>query len=347
MREGAGNERKNLAGSSGAAAGIRDTVIRFSGEREPVLLTGETGVGKNYIAGLLHRYSGKSGKLVTVDTPNIIDNLFESKLFGHKKGAFTDAKFDKAGFVEEAENGTLLFDEIGEVPPDVQAKLLHFIDTGTYYTLGDSVEKEAKVRIIAATNRDLRQAVENREFREDLYFRLNVLEIEIPPLRRRNGDIKKLVLENKDLLRGKEMGGGFWDVLQGYHWPGNVRELLNILRRAGIMLDSPITGKKMASLIHGGGNGKKPPPGQNGNKESRVIERIRENLKTGDSFWQLVWEPFIGRDMDRCTVKLVLKQFYAESSFNFRQMIKNLNMAVSDYPKFMSLVYKYKIDPRI
>jgi transcriptional regulator with PAS, ATPase and Fis domain len=339
-----------ITGKSKAIKRIRDLVVTYSLEGEPVLLSGETGVGKNHIAGLIHRYSGRKGKFVIVDTPNISDNLFESKLFGHKKGAFTDAKFDKTGLVEEAANGTLFFDEITEVPRDVQAKLLRFIDTKKFYTLGESTEKEADVRIIAATNKDLQQAVEDKEFRKDLYYRLNVLEIQVPPLHERKEDIKNLVLQNQMLLRGKEIGKGFWDVVYLYHWPGNVRELLNILKRAGIMLKSPITGEKISSIINMNGNEKVNPfkkdvyGNGNGNK---TINKIRDALRrSNESFWELIWRPFIDRDLDRDTVKHILKTFYTENSHSFKKMTGCLNVHENDYKKFMSLIYKYKIDPR-
>ncbi len=343
-----------LTGKSEAIERIRELVVKYSLEEEPVLLSGETGVGKNHIAGLIHRYSGRKGKFVIVDTPNISDNLFESKLFGHKKGAFTDATFDKTGLVEEAANGTLFFDEITEVPQDVQAKLLRFIDTQTFYTLGESTEKEADVRIIAATNKDLQQAVEAKEFRKDLYYRLNVLEIEVPPLHERKEDIKHLVLENQILLRGKEIGEGFWDVVYHYHWPGNVRELMNILKRAGIMLENPITGEKISSIIHLNSNSKMNPLKKdfygNGNGNgNRMLEEVREKLrrsKNGEGFWELIWRPFIDRDLDRNTVKSILKTFYTENSHSFKKMTGCLNVLESDYKKFMSLLYKYKIDPR-
>lgn len=334
-----------ISGDSKVIKEIRDQVVKYSIEEEPILLSGETGVGKNHIAALIHRYSGRKGKFIVVDTPNIIDNLFESKLFGHKKGAFTDAQFQKNGLVEEAAGGTLFFDEITEVPLDVQAKLLRFMDTKKFYTLGESVEKEADVRIIAATNKDLRRAVADKEFREDLYYRLNVLEIQVPPLRLRKDDIKNLVMENLRLLRGKEIGKAFWETVYDHRWPGNVRELLNILKRAGIMLESPITGEKLYSLIYMNGKDKEYPiiDGDNGDE---ILEDTREKVKTGCNFWQLIWEPFIDRELDRTTVKRLLKSFYAESLFNFRQMIRNLNLAEREYPKFMSLLYKYRIDPR-
>ena len=334
-----------ISGDSIMIKEIRDQIVKYSIEEEPILISGETGVGKNHIAALIHQYSGKKGKFVVVDTPNIIDNLFESKLFGHKKGAFTDAKFQKTGLVEEAADGTLFFDEITEVPLEVQAKLLHFMDTKKFYTLGESTEKEADVRIIAATNKNLQQAVVDKEFREDLYYRLNVLEIQVPPLRLRKDDIRKLVMENLSLLRGKEIGKGFWETLYEYRWPGNVRELLNILKRAGIMLESPITGEKIFSLIHINGKEKECSVMSEG-RGDEILEETREKVKSGFNFWQLIWGPFIDREMDRTTVKHILKFFYTESFFNFRQMIRKLNLAEREYPKFMSLLYKYRIDPR-
>jgi transcriptional regulator with PAS, ATPase and Fis domain len=348
---------RDLTGESPSIKHILNLVGRYSPEEEPVLLTGETGVGKNHVAGLIHDVSRRGGKFVIVDTPNIDCHLFESKLFGHKKGAFTDARFDKTGLVREAEHGTLFFDEITEVPIDVQAKLLRFIDTRQYYKLGDSIETRSDVRIIAATNRNLTQAVQNNQFRRDLYYRLNVLEIKVPPLRERHQDIEQLVKENVALLRGKKVGKRFWNVLYDHQWPGNVRELLTVLKRAGIMLEPPMTGKKIAALIHAGGGqtladeihyaGEYPHDDENGNPKCRGVSvEMREKFRAGESFWQLLWKPFIARDFDRRTVKNILNVFYYESSYCFRKMIKLINVDVSDYQKFMSLLYKYKLDPR-
>jgi len=339
-REETGN--KGLIGTSQALEKIRDLVLKYAIEEDPVLLTGETGVGKNHIAGLIHHLSGRKGKFVIVDTPNIDANLFESKLFGHIKGAFTDARFDKTGLVEEAEKGTLFFDEITEVPMDIQAKLLRFIDTLKFYVLGESKEKDADVRIIAASNKNLLDAVENKEFREDLYYRLNVLEIPIPPLRQRKEDIKKLVLENQTLLRGKDIGDSFWDITCNYDWPGNVRELLNILKRAGIMLESPITGEKINSIL----TGTKQAPLEKKKHDDSLLTGIRDRLNNGDTFWTLIWQPFLNRDFDRETVRTILKEFFLESSNSFKEMIGRLNVNPDDYRKFMSYIYKYNIDPR-
>ncbi|MCP4154193.1 MAG: sigma-54-dependent Fis family transcriptional regulator, partial [bacterium] len=215
-----------ITGSCEVMSNLKQMILKFSLEIEPVLLMGETGAGKSHIAGLIHKYSGRNGRFVTVDSPTIHENLFESVLFGHKKGAFTDAKYDKKGLVAEADGGTLFIDEISEVPLSFQAKLLRFIETKKYLVLGESSERCANIRIIAATNRDLHHAIEAKEFREDLYFRLHILELKIPPLRVRKEDLKKLVLEYSRFLKGKEIGTGFWEAIIRHNWPGNVRELI-------------------------------------------------------------------------------------------------------------------------
>jgi DNA-binding NtrC family response regulator len=171
---------------------------------------------------------------------------------------------------------------------------------------------------------------------------LNVLEIDVPPLRQRKEDIKKMVLGNQILLRGKDIGEGFWEAVCNYHWPGNVRELINILKRAGITLESPITGEKIASILN---SQKKDLPDKKENGDA-LLKETRQRLAAGENFWVLVWKPFIARDFDRETVRGILKGFYAESGNSFKEMIKHLNVAEGDYQKFMSYIYKYNIDPR-
>jgi len=329
-----------ITGSSEAMKKIKKLVLNYSIVEEPILLKGETGVGKNHIAEQIHRNSGRKGKLVVVHTPSINESLFESEIFGHKKGAFTDAKYNQKGLVFEADGGTLLFDEISEVPLSFQTKLLRFIETKKYRVLGETSEREADVRIVTATNRNLHKSIEKGEFREDLYFRLHVLEIEIPPLRQRKDDIKMLVLENQKYLQGKILGNGFWEVIFNYDWPGNVRELFTVLKRAGIMLNSPISGKDIQTVIEQGINRK------SSRDEIDKAELIWSHIKSGKSFWNVLWPLFIAREVDRDFVKRVLKKAYIEGSKNFKKMVEVLNIGEKDYQKFMSLMYKYKIDPR-
>jgi transcriptional regulator with PAS, ATPase and Fis domain len=331
-----------ITGCSEAMKKIKKQVLKYSLVEEPILLKGETGVGKNYLVERIHRYSGRKGNFVVVHTPSINENLFESEIFGHKKGAFTDAKFDRKGLASEADGGTLFFDEISEVPLSFQTKLLRFIETKKYRILGETSERKADVRIVAATNRNLLKAIEKEEFREDLYFRLHVLEIEIPPLRQRKEDIKALVLGNRKYLEGKTLADSSWEVMLNYNWPGNVRELITVLKRAGIMFDSPISGDDIQSIIKQGIY----KTSFESEDETDKFELVWEDLKAGKSFWDGLWARFIDRDVDRHFVKKILKKAYTESSNNFKKMNELLNVEKKDYHTFMSLVYKYKIDPR-
>ena len=329
-----------ITGRSEVMARVKRMVLNYSIVEEPILLKGETGVGKNYIAEKIHRYSGRKGKFVVVHTPSINENLFESEIFGHRKGAFTDAKYDKKGLAEEAKNGTLFFDEISEIPLTFQTKLLRFIETKRYRPLGESSEREADVRILTATNRDLIKSIEEGKFREDLYFRLHVLEIDIPPLRQRVEDIKELVMGNLDCLKSNPPGEGFWEVILNYEWPGNVRELITVLKRAGIMFQGPVSGENVRTIIGQGITRKFP-----GDSPDKT-ESIWNEFKAGKSFWEVLWPLFIGREVDRYFVKRVLKRAYTMSSENFKSMLTVLNVKSDDYQKFMSLMYKYRIDPR-
>lgn len=333
-----------IAGRSDSMAQVKKLALNYAIVEEPILLKGETGSGKNHLAEQIHYYSGRTGEFVVVHTPSIPDGLFESEIFGHCKGAFTDAKHDSKGLVAEAHGGTIFFDEISEIPLSFQTKLLRFIETKKYRVLGESCEREADVRILTASNKDLLKAIEDGEFREDLYFRLHVLEIDIPPLRQRKEDIKALVMDNMKYLRGKELGEGFWDTFLNYNWPGNVRELITVLKRAGIMLDSPITGSAVEAIIKQGIY--KKSFAEDDDAGSGKAEEIWEKLQTGRSFWDVLWTPFIDRDIDRGFVKQILKKAFQESSRSFKNMMLVLNVSQDDYQKFMSLMYKYKIDPR-
>lgn len=339
--------RKNESDIGGISGGspeimqIRELVLRYSIEEDPVLLLGETGVGKSRIAELIHRFSGRKGKFFTVSTPSIPDNLFESEIFGHRKGAFTDARSDKRGFVDEASGGTLFFDEIAEIPLSFQAKLLRFIETRKYQVLGEPSEREADVRLLAATNRDLRQAIKSNLFREDLYFRLQVLEIEIPPLRRRMQDIRELVAENLKLLRGKEIGTGFWKALNSHDWPGNARELITVLTRAGIDIPSPIHGDEIGKII-----ARSCHEGITQGPDETMKKKAEREIHAGKSFWEVVWKPFILREFNKNEVRGFLSDGYATNHFHLKKLSESLNIRTADYKKFVAVLHKYGIHPK-
>jgi len=328
-----------LTGTSPAAARIRDLIARYSVEEEPVLLHGETGVGKNHVAEIIHLCSGRSGRFVTVNTPSIPEGLFESEIFGHRKGAFTGATETRRGLVDEADGGTLFLDEIGETPLAFQAKLLQFLDTRAYRVVGESRERTADVRLIAATNRRLEEEVRGRRFREDLYYRLNVLPIEIPPLRARREDIRALVQENAGLLRGKRIEGGFWEAVLKHDWPGNVRELIHVLKRVGIQIDAAAIGSEVQTLLGGSIKEKKEAT-------TVPVERIREEIEAGRSFWDAAWVRFLERDISRTEIRALLEEYFAESGGSLKRMCERLHVGESDYPRFVSTLHKYAIHPR-
>lgn len=206
-----------------------------------VLITGETGVGKELVAKALHYNSARTGKLVAVNCAAIPDNLMESELFGHLKGAFTGAITAKRGLVEEADGGTLLLDEIAELHPSLQAKLLRTLDEGTVRRVGSNTSIPVKFRLICSTNKDLAQEVEKGAFRLDLFHRIKVMEIKIPPLKVRREDVILVLeyyLEKLGAEHGKEITGfsaGAMNILLSHDWPGNVREIINVVEQAVLM----------------------------------------------------------------------------------------------------------------
>lgn len=211
-----------------------------------VLISGESGTGKGLLARLIHDWSPRTGKaLVTVDCAALQENLLESDLFGHIKGAFTGALRDKEGKLKLAEGGTVFLDEVSEIPASVQGKLLRFIQHREYERLGDPKPHTVDVRILAATNKDLDEMVRDGRFREDLYFRLNVLELFLPPLRERPEDVTLLAdhyLKQSSRINEKPVHRISEDAihhLQSYTWPGNVRELINTIERTVIMAQGP------------------------------------------------------------------------------------------------------------
>lgn len=209
-----------------------------------VLITGESGTGKELIARAIHFNSERKDKpFVTINCPSIPQNLLESELFGHLKGAFTGAIKDRVGKFELADSGTIFLDEIGDLPEELQSKLLRVLQEQKIERLGDSVEKNVDVRIISATNRDLEELVVERKFREDLYFRLVVVPIQIPPLRDRKEDIPILLnhfLTKKNANRKIRIDAAALEILQEYRWPGNVRELENLVERILVFLQSDV-----------------------------------------------------------------------------------------------------------
>jgi len=228
-----------IVAKSDAMKKVLNLVERICDNPSNILVTGETGTGKELVARLIHYNSPRKGKaFVPINCAAIPENLLESELFGYQKGAFTDAKFAKKGLFLEADGGTLFLDEVAEMPPSIQAKILRAIEDREIRPLGDTKSVKVDVRIISATKRDLRSSVEEQAFRQDLYFRLNVIAIKLPPLRERREDILPLThlfIGGCSKQFGKKISRILSDAtkpLMEYPWPGNVRELENAIEHA-------------------------------------------------------------------------------------------------------------------
>ncbi len=239
----------DLETASARMRAVLDLIARASPSDAPILLCGESGTGKGVLARATHAQSPRrAGPFVTVNCPTLSDDLLASELFGHAKGAFTGAVRDQAGRVEAAEGGTLFLDEIGEISIGLQAKLLRFLQDKQFERVGENRTRRADVRVLAATNRDLAKDVADGRFREDLLFRLNVIEIHVPALRERTEDIVRLgqrFLEFFARAAGRatpELSAEARAAMLGYRWPGNVRELRNAMERAVILWPSSVLG---------------------------------------------------------------------------------------------------------
>ena len=281
-----------LVGRSAAMRAVYDMIVRVAPTRTTVLITGESGTGKELVAKAIHENSDRKGRpFVPVNCGAIPESLIESELFGHVKGSFTGAAGDKKGLFEMADGGTVFLDEIGELPMSMQVKLLRVLQERSVKPVGAVTEKSIDIRVVAATNRDLKEMVDANEFREDLYYRLNVIQIQIPALRERRGDLPLLIQHflqkfTEDL--GKEIRGverSAMDLLLSYPYDGNVRELENIIERAvtlepGDMVTTeslPVHMQSGTNLLQWAGDLEIP---EDGLDLDAIVESLERNLIT-------------------------------------------------------------------
>jgi two-component system response regulator AtoC len=275
---------KNIVARSESMARVFELVRNVADYKTTVLITGESGTGKELIARAIHNDGNRSdGPMVFINCGGIPENLLESELFGYKKGAFTDAVKDKIGHFEEAHRGTLFLDEIGELPLPLQVKLLRVLQEEEITPLGDIGSRNIDVRVIAATSKDLHKEVEKGGFREDLFYRINVMAIHLPPLRERRGDIPLLIGYFIDIFNnklGKNIEGlssEVMPILMAYSWPGNVRELENLIERAVLLAKgrwiTPVELPPSITSDHGIPSSADPEHTLSIKKASRQLER--------------------------------------------------------------------------
>jgi DNA-binding NtrC family response regulator len=314
-----------------------------------VLISGESGVGKEVLARLIHERSQRSrGPMVAINCASIPDTLLASELFGHMKGSFTDAHRSRTGLFEQGHRGTVFLDEVGEMSLQMQALVLRFLENGEILPVGsERTLTRVDVRIIAATNRTLSQRIKEGSFREDLYYRLNVIHIEIPPLRSRPDDVpllldaflRRFAIEHRIEL--PLVSDTARERLLSYHWPGNVRELKNVAERLVIR--------------HGGGEieidhlpmelkGQRPSTtGAAQLAPTRVDGLIERLTEQRESFWSAVHEPFMARDLTRDDLRTIVRFGLTATRGSYKAVLPLFNLPSHDYKKFLSFLRKYQV----
>jgi transcriptional regulator with PAS, ATPase and Fis domain len=308
-----------MIGKSEVMQRVQEKVRAASRITGSVLVTGETGTGKELVARAIHEHSDRNaGRFVAVDCGALPDELIESELFGHRRGAFTSALTDKTGLFEEANGGTLFLDEIANTSRRFQAKLLRVLQDRQLRRLGDVVSRRLDLRVIAATNCDLAAMVQKAEFREDLYYRLNVITIQVPPLRHRLDDVPLLV--DYFLRKRKTMSANALEKLGSYSYPGNVRELENIVEAAvytarGLMIDADDV----------------PLPYQEDNSQPD------DELFVGN-FWDCVATPFSERLITRSQVERVIRRGLQQTRGSYKKLLPLFQIPNSDYKRFMDFL---------
>ena len=370
-----------LIGRSAAIQALEAEIESAAKSDAKVLITGETGVGKEVVSRLIHHKSARaSAGLVTLNCAGLPDSLLESELFGHVRGSFTGAYRDKPGLLEMAPNGTVFLDEVGEMSTRMQVVLLRFLESGEIQRVGaDRSHTRVNVRLITATNRDLQAQINSGAFREDLYFRLNVIRFSIPPLRERAEDVPLLVnhyvnnFAQTHKVPATEVTAEAMAALMAYRWPGNNRELKNVVERivlktagrAVLVADLPpevlkTPGTNGANGSLGGVNGPGVSGGMIGTgatsgadnadglgmagapgSTGRADELASLMIKQGESFWSAVYPIFMSRDLTRTDLRRIIQVGLETTNGNYRLLVQLFNMAPEDYKRFLSFLRKH------
>ena len=356
-------QQVTMVGTSPAIQAVEEEIDHAARSDAKVLITGESGVGKEVVARMIHDRSARGGgPLVTINCAGFPDSLLESELFGHVKGSFTDAHRDKRGWLEAAHGGTILMDEVGEMSLRMQALLLRFLETGEIQRVGsDRKLPPLDVRVITATHRKLVDRIEEKSFREDLYYRLNVIHIAVPALRERSEDVPPLLdhflrmFSETHRMPLPSINGEAMRLLVAYHWPGNVRELRNVAERlvlksrtGEVDVDTlPVEVRKdyrstvlgPIAVVGGSKAGNVAPAPQVVPPHQVMYDRL---TREGVSFWTEVYEPFMARDLTRAEVRELIRMGLEHTRGNYKLLVTTFNMPPEDYKKFLNFLRKYQ-----
>ena len=350
-------EQPILLGESDVIDALRADIASASRTPAKVLITGETGVGKEVVARLIHNQSARSRMpFMAVNCSGIPETLLASELFGHARGSFTGAYRDKVGLVRQADRGTLFLDELGEMSLAMQAMLLRFSETGEVQTVGlDSPVSRADVRLITATNRDLREQIAAGEFREDLYYRLNVIHIRIPPLRERGRDVLLLFrhflrrASDAHLLPPPDLTPEAEQLVLAHTWPGNVRELRNVTERIALRdSNRPITPDDLPTDLRANTSHNRVavsiaasgPDTDAASHNQPVAQHLWDKLMTGGDFWEVVQKPFRAHEVTRAELAALIDRGLQETRGSYRALVKLFNLPASDYKRFHAFLYQ-------
>jgi DNA-binding NtrC family response regulator len=343
-----------LIGASDAMAAVRADIASAAQSDAKVLLTGETGVGKEVVARAVHHGSARSAApFITINCAGVPDTLLESAFFGHARGSFTGAVRDSPGLLRQADRGTVLLDEVGEMSARMQGLLLRFLETGELQTVGAAgAPARVDVRLIAATNRQLLDAVAAREFREDLYYRLHVLDIRVPPLRERPSDIPLLLEHYLQRFAAQEqrapltLSPAVRDHLLTYAWPGNIRELRNVVERLvvrvpGAIIEPAHLPADIASWVPAARPAGSLPGRATVSHEARVTAILERLCVHRESFWTTAYPAFMARDITRDDLRHLVSAGLERSHGSYRVMVGLFNMPAGDYKRFLGFLKQH------
>jgi DNA-binding NtrC family response regulator len=336
---------KEILGVSTSARAIEQEIDCAARCDAKVLITGESGVGKEVVARLIHHRSvRRSAPLVTINCAGIPDTLLASELFGHVRGSFTDAYRDKLGWIEQANRGTIFLDEIGEMSPQMQSLLLRFLENGEIQRVGsDRRTTTVDVRIITATNRSLVERVAAGDFREDLFYRLNVIHVEIPPLRERRDDIPAMLdhflrhFAESHRVGVPQLSQDAVAQIAAAEWPGNVRQLRNVAERLVVRARTGvISPADLPREILSMGAAVKGVP----DTSSRSELMFKRMVQDQETFWTVVYEPFMARDLTRDDLRILIRRALVLTGGSYKALAHLFNVA-EDYKRLLNFLRKY------